>query len=100
MASLDEKKDDECIVCYGNDLGYDDIKGEYVCNDCGHVTIENVDRTDITQFINNEGMVDRKIGGNELGSSISESFKWRTDYNGKTISTTNKRQTNRMKKQK
>ena len=97
--SLGEKKDDECIVCYGNDLGYDDIKGEHVCNDCGHVTVENVDRTDITQFINNEGMVDRKIGGNELGSSISESFKWRTDYNGKTISTTNRRQTNRMKKQ-
>ena len=97
--SLDEKKDDECIVCYGNDLGYDDIKGEYVCNDCGHVTVENVDRTDITQFINNEGMVDRKIGGNELGSSISESFKWRTDFNGKTISTMNRRQTNRMKKQ-
>ena len=97
--SLDEKKNDECIVCYGNNLGYDDLKGEHVCNDCGHVTVENVDRTDITQFINNEGRVDRNIGGKELGTSIPESFKWRTDYNGKTISTNNRRQTNRMRKQ-
>ncbi|MBI31914.1 MAG: hypothetical protein CMB72_04945 [Euryarchaeota archaeon] len=97
--SLEEKKNDECIMCYGNDLSYDDIKGEHVCNDCGYVTVDNVDRTDITQFINNEGMVDRKIGGNELGTSIDESFKWRTDYNGKKITSGNRRQTNRMRKQ-
>lgn len=96
--SLSEKKDDGCIVCYGNDLAYDDIKGEHVCNDCGHVTVENVDRTDITQFINNEGIVDRKIVGNELGSSIPESIKWRKDINGKKISKENVRQTNRWRK--
>ncbi len=96
--SLDEKKDDECIVCYGNDLGYDDIRGEHVCNDCGHVTVDNVDRTDITQFINKEGMVDRNVGGKELGTNISESFKWRTDFGGKVITANNRRQTRRMGK--
>ena len=75
-----------CEECGSDNMLLDENKGEHNCEDCGLVKIDNIDRSDIVQFMNNEGMIERKVGGDDLGSDHKKTWSSVRDASGKPVS--------------
>ena len=85
-----------CKECGGTEFDYDHIRGEYICQIDGFVVDDKIDREDISGFFNSEGQLERKIGGNKLGSDHEKTFSSTRDASGKAV-VYNRRELGRMK---
>lgn len=86
----------KCKECGGTEFDYDHIRGEYICQIDGFVVDDKIDRQDISGFFNSEGQLERKIGGNQLGSDHEKTFSSTRDASGKAV-VFNRRELGRMK---
>jgi transcription initiation factor TFIIIB Brf1 subunit/transcription initiation factor TFIIB len=74
-----------CEECGSNNMLHDENKGEHNCEDCGLVKVDNIDRSDIIQFMNADGMIERKVGGEGLGSDHKKTWASVRDASGRPV---------------
>jgi len=74
-----------CEECGSNNMLHDENRGEHNCEDCGLVKVDNIERSDIVQFMNDDGMIERKVGGEELGSDHKKTWSSVRDASGKPV---------------
>jgi transcription initiation factor TFIIIB Brf1 subunit/transcription initiation factor TFIIB len=81
-----------CEECGSNNMLHDESKGEHNCGDCGLVKVDNIDRSDIVQFMNNEGTIERTVSAsvNDLGGDVNKTWRSVRDGLGKPVTMNSK----------